>query len=411
MALVEAVSQGYLDGTSRYKDYLETCLLCGACEEACPNEVKNLSILFRARGNVPGKIRVKTVKGLVMKYLLGAMNLFGYVMKAGRTFQYLLFRKVPASSGMRRRFPMPVITSERTLPTLAKRFFTDRYSGRVTDGEGPRVGIFIGCASNYVYPEVGETMVYILQSLGATVIVPAEQSCCGLPAYAAGVQKSVKTLALNNLEVFEKYNLDYIVTGCASCGGNLKHNYTGILESAGIEEKRAREFSSKILDINEYLARTQIINRLLSLDDGSVEKIRVTYHHPCHLGRLQDVREEPVSLIRAMPGVEYVPMAEADRCCGMGGSFGVEHYDLSREINDRKIKNIADSGAHVVVTSCPGCLMHIRDGLARNGREDIDAMHIMVLLERQLRKVGERGGQGELEKGEGTSSTASAAAG
>jgi glycolate oxidase iron-sulfur subunit len=105
-----------------------------------------------------------------------------------------------------------------------------------------------------------------------------------------------------------------------------------------------------------------------------------------------------------MPGVKYVPMEEADRCCGMGGSFGVEHYDLSKEINDRKISNIAGSGADVVVTSCPGCLMHIRDGLSRNGHESIEAAHIMVLLERQLKKatalkatretVGEEGKRG-----------------
>jgi glycolate oxidase iron-sulfur subunit len=406
MALVEAVTQGYLDGTSLYKDYLETCLLCGACEEACPNEVQNLSILFRARGDVPEKVRSRSAKGLVMKYLLGAANVFRYAMKAGRTFQYFIFRKVPASSGMRRRFPMPVITSDRTLPTIAKRFFIERYRGQVTDGDGPRVGIFIGCASNYIYPEVGETIVRILQSLGATVIVPAEQSCCGLPAFAGGVDSTVRDLALNNLKVFEKYNLDYIVTGCASCGGNLKHNYPEILEKNGVEKGRAEKLTSKIMDINEFLARTEIIAVLEALDHGGLEKIKVTYHHPCHLGRLQDIKEEPLSLIQAMPGVEYVPMEEADRCCGLGGSFGVEHYDISKEVNDRKVRNIADSGADVVVTSCPGCLMHIRDGLSRNGHKGIEAMHIMVLLERQLRLVREKKGMGgEKERDLGQAAT------
>jgi glycolate oxidase iron-sulfur subunit len=404
MALVEAVSQGHLDGSTRYKDYLETCLLCGACEEACPNEVETLSVMLRAREDASGSVRSKTIKGLILKYFLGAVNLFRYAMKAGRTFQYLIFRRVPASSGMRRRFPMPVITSDRTLPALARRFFTERYRGQVAEGDGPRVGIFIGCASNYVYPEVGETMVSILSSIGATVIVPAEQSCCGLPAFAGGADKTAKELALNNLQVFEKEDLDYIVTGCASCGGNLKHNYPDILERAGIGEGRAEELTSKVMDINEFLARTDIISRMEALEDAGLETTKVTYHHPCHLGRLQDIKEEPISLIRSMPGVKYVPMEEADRCCGMGGSFGVEHYDLSKEINDRKISNIAGSGADVVVTSCPGCLMHIRDGLSRNGHESIEAAHIMVLLERQLKKatalkatretVGEEGKRG-----------------
>ena len=117
-----------------------------------------------------------------------------------------------------------------------------------------------------------------------------------------------------------------------------------------------------------------------------------------------------MELIRAMPGVEYVPMEEADRCCGLGGSFGVEHYDISKEVNDRKVRNIAQSGADVVVTSCPGCLMHIRDGLNRNGHQSIEALHIMVLLERQLKAV-EAMKAGHKEEDKRTPSAVSAAAG
>ena len=388
MALVEAVSQGHLKGTSRYKEYLETCLLCGACEEACPNNVETLSVMFQGRGNVPGGIRLRTLKGLVLKYLLGAVNLFRYAMKAGRTFQYFLFRKVPSSSGMRRRFPMPVITSDRTLPVLSRRFFRDHNRGQVTEGTGPRVGMFTGCAANYFYTEVSDAMVGILGWLGIRVIVPPEQVCCGLPAFAGGAFSTARDLALKNLEAFEKYDLDTIVTGCASCGSNLTHNYTDILTRAGVDEDRAEKFQASIMDINVFLYRSDLVGRLRDLEFEGAKPLKVTYHHPCHLGRQQGITEEPVELIRAMPGVEYVPMDEADRCCGLGGSFGVEHYDISKEVNDRKSRNIAQSGADVIVTSCPGCIMHIRDGLRRNGHESIETLHIMVLLERQLRKAG-----------------------
>ena len=140
VALVEAVTQGHLDGTSRYKEYLETCLLCGACEEACPNNVETVSIMSRGRTNVPREVRLRTLKGLILTYLFRAVNVFKYAMRLGRSFQYFLFRRIPASSGMRRRFPMPVITSDRTLPVLAKTFFRDRYKGVVTEGGGPRGG-------------------------------------------------------------------------------------------------------------------------------------------------------------------------------------------------------------------------------------------------------------------------------
>lgn len=400
MALVEAVSQGYIDGTARYKEYLETCLLCGACEEACPNNVETVSVMFRGRENIPGKVRFRTIKGLVSKYLLGAVNLFRYVLKAGRTIQYFLFRKIPAYSGMRRRFPMPVITSDRTLPTLARKFFTDENKGQVAKGDGPRVGMFTGCAANYFYTDVSEAMVGILRHLGATVIVPEDQVCCGLPALAGGAHSTVEGLAMRNLEAFERYDLDYIVTGCASCGSNMTHNYADILERAGADEEMSRRFLSKFRDINVFLSDFDIMSRLRKIGDADLEPVKATYHHPCHLGRLQGVKEEPIELIQAMPGVEYVPMEEADRCCGLGGSFGVEHYDLSKEINDRKVRNIVQSGTDVIVTSCPGCIMHIRDGLNRNGYESIEVIHIMVLMERQLKKAAATTGSEGTDKEE-----------
>ena len=399
LALVEAVTQGHLDGTSRYKEYLETCLLCGACEDACPNNVETVSIMSRGRTNVPQAVRLRTVKGLILTYLFKAVNVYRYAMRMGRTVQYLLFRRIPASSGMRRRFPMPVIASDRTLPVLAKEFFRDRNKGEVRKGPGPRVGIFTGCAGNFVYTDYKEAILSLLDWLGATVVVPPEQVCCGLPAFAGGAQETAKDLALKNFEVFKKWDLDFIVTGCASCSSHLTQGYVPILMEAGVEKDQAERFVAGIQDINVFLHNAGLLEKLRELGAPVGERpLRVTYHHPCHLVRHQHIREEPEELIGAIPGVEYVPMAEADRCCGLAGSFGVEHYDISKEINDRKIRNIADSGADVVVTSCPGCLLHIRDGLRRNRQEDIEATHIMVLMEKQVRKAREeQAGNGEGE--------------
>jgi len=387
VALVEAVTQGHLDGTSRYKEYLETCLLCGACEEACPNDVETVSIMSRGRTNVPREVRLRTFKGLVLTYFFRAVNLFKYAMRLGRTIQYFLFKRIPASSGMRRRFPMPVITSDRTLPVLSKKFFRDRYQGVVHEGDWLRIGLFTGCAGNYVYTDYNEAILDLLARLGATVVVPPEQVCCGLPAFAGGAQETAKELARKNLEIFEKCNLDIIVTGCASCSSHLTNGYVQILTEAGVEKERAEKFVSAIQDINVFLYNSRMVDKLREIGPVEGKPLKVTYHHPCHLVRHQGIREEPEALISAIPGVEYVPMEEADRCCGLAGSFGVEHYDISKEINDRKIRNIVDSGADIVVTSCPGCILQIRDGLRRNGREDIEVLHIMVLMDRQVKKA------------------------
>ena len=385
MALAEAVTQGHLDESDLYRDYLEMCLLCGACEEACPNEVQTLSTMLEAREKLAGNAGIKPGKKLILEHVVGGPRMLDFAMRIGRTFQGFAFRRIPADSGIRRRLPLPLIARDRTLPGLADNFFTDRYKGQVCSGPGPKVGIFAGCMTNYLYPETGEGMVGLLKEIGASVYVPAGQVCCGMPALVGGARETVRELACRNLTVFEEYDLDFIVTGCASCGGNLKENYGGLLREAGIEDQRIEQFISGILDINEFLYRYKIpepVENRKEWDRGNETELTVTYHHPCHLGRLQDVKVQPIVLIQSIPGVRFVPMEEDQRCCGMGGSFSLEYYDISREVNDRKVARIVETGADAVVTSCPACIMHIRDGLNRNDRGDIEVIHITELLTR-----------------------------
>jgi Fe-S oxidoreductase len=310
MALSEAVTQGHLAESEIYRSYLEKCLLCGACEEACPSEVKTLSTMLQARERLARNVGIKPGKRLILEQVVADPRLLDLVMRTGRTFQGLMFKKIPAESGIRRRIPLPLITADRTLPSLARTFFTDRFSGLVVDA---------------------------------------------------------------------------IVTGCASCGENLKENYGGFLRETGVEDKRIEQFISKILDINEYLYRHTSSDSSESEmpEEGGIEaEFTVTYHHPCHLGRLQNVKTEPIALIQSIRGVRYIPMADDEMCCGMGGSFSLEHYDIAREVNDRKVARIMETGADAVVTSCPACMMHIRDGLNRNQRGDIEVLHITELLEK-----------------------------
>ncbi len=387
MAIIQAVSQSRLEETGLYREYLESCLLCGACEESCPSEVPTLSVMLQARESMASRAGMKPGKGLILNHLLGAAKTFRLAMRTGRVFQPLMFRRIPESSGLRRRFPMPLVPDDRTLPEVARHFFTDLFDGVVREGPGPRVGIFAGCMTNYFYPETGQAMVELLGTLGATVVVPEEQVCCGMPALTGGARETVRELALRNLEVFEKCDLDVIVTGCATCGGNLKHNYGELLREAGVDKVRAEAFSSKILDINEFLVRSEL---MASMDEGDKDvperELKVTYHHPCHLGRLQGVKNEPEKLINSIPGVRLVPMVDAERCCGMGGSFSIEHYDISKRINDEKVDRIIETGADALVTSCPACILHIRDGLLRRGHHRIEVLHITELLSRAERK-------------------------
>jgi len=399
MALSEAVSQGLLAESDVYRNYLEMCLLCGACEENCPNGVQTLSTMLGARETLAGHQGDKPAKRLILQQVVGGPRLLDLAMRTGRTLQGLMFKRLPDESGIRRRIPLPLISPERTLPSLAHTFFTDRFSGKVVEGMGPRVGIFAGCMTNYFYPGTGEAMIELLGSLGASVYVPAGQACCGMPALTGGARDTVRQLALQNMEAFEEFELDAVVTGCASCGGNLKENYGGLLREAGTDVQRIERFLTGILDINEFLyrfGRPGPEQKAAVADTVSKGELTVTYHHPCHLGRLQGVKEEPIALIRSIPGIRYVPMEDEHRCCGMGGSFSLENYEIAKKVNDLKIASIIETGAGAVVSSCPACIMHIRDGLNRNHREDIEVIHITELMERYSRR--ERKGEGEVKK-------------
>jgi glycolate oxidase iron-sulfur subunit len=400
MALIESVNRGQLAETERYRDYVETCLLCGACEEVCPNEVPTLPVMLKAREQMASNVGLKFGKGVLLKHLLGATRTFKAAMRSGWVVQKFFFRRIPQDSGLMRRFPLPMVAEDRTVPQVARYFFTELFHDMVREGYGPRVGIFGGCMVNYFYPDVGESMVNILGAMGATVIVPEAQVCCGMPALTGGATETVRELAVKNLKAFEEHDLDYIVTGCASCGGNLKENYFQFLTEEGIEEDRARAFVSKVYDINSFLTRSGLATHfsdpnvqapieILPGEPFPVEPYRVTYHHPCHLARLQGIKEAPIKLIESLPGVQYIPMTDADRCCGMGGSFSIEHYDLAKQVNDKKTDNIVNSGAQAVVTSCPACMLHIKDGLRRRGLNSIEVLHITELITRRMKVMSD----------------------
>ncbi len=384
LALIEAVSRGTLAPSPRYRSYLETCLLCGACQETCPTGVETIRAFLCGREELAARRGMAAGKGLILRHLLRAASMLKLAMKTGWLVQRLAFSRIPADSGLFSRIPLPQVPSDRYLPAVARRFFIDLFDGMVREGEGPRVGIFAGCMVNYFYPGIGEEMVRLLGVLDATVVVPTGQECCGMPALAGGARATAVELARRNLLAFEEHRLEAIITGCASCGGNIKAHYRGLLAEAGVSRGRAEAFISRVLDLSEFLVRNGVPEYLGNLSRNQTRILPVAWHSPCHLGRLQGVREEPLQLIRSLPGVALVPLTGAERCCGMGGSFSIEHYELSRRINDEKIRAIRESGARAVVTSCPACILHIRDGLRRHGMAEVEVLHLAEIVSRAL---------------------------
>jgi len=225
--------------------------------------------------------------------------------------------------------------------------------------EKAKVAFFTGCMFNNFYVETARSTVKVLNRLGYSVFVPKEQVCCGAPAFFSGDLETFESLRKQNEEAFSSLNVDFVVTACATCGHLLKG-----------------EYPFKTVELIELLFK--------HLEEVGKWKLpretKVTWHHPCHMVRGQKIpRNFPLDVLKVIGNLELVELEEADNCCGMGGSFQLSYPDISKKIQLRKAENVEKTGAELLLTECPGCVMNIAEGLERIGSE-VKAVHISDLL-------------------------------
>jgi glycolate oxidase iron-sulfur subunit len=243
--------------------------------------------------------------------------------------------------------------------------------------------LFIGCGTNFMFSDAGESTVTILENLGYETVV-VDHGCCGLPAYAYGETRAAEHLALSNIRSFVDDSDCLIVTDCSSCASFLKDYPTLLSRESGTgvgSISQAQQFSSRVKDITEILAGEEALQLLLRGKDDKRVKHRgkISFHYPCHLSRYQHLSDSARRILGALPGFDFVEMQQAEWCCGGAGTFAVEHPDLSRQILKDKIRNISSSGAGVIVTTCPSCLIQLQDG-ARDVCPHVRVAHLVEII-------------------------------
>jgi len=357
------------------------CLTCNRCAQFCPAKVEVATITLAARADIVANKGLPLAKKMVFEKLLKRRNLFGKVVRLISKFQWLL----PKTEGKIRHLPifLSALGRGRQIPEIASTFLRDEYPDVISPPKGVekrmRVAFFAGCATDFIFPDVGKKTIDFLTRQGVEVVFPKGQGCCGMPVFGSGDFDTAREMADKNVSVFsELEDVDYIVTSCATCGSALKEGYVTYLADTEERAKRYKEFSAKVKDINEF-----IIDILkpppeaftTSLPQGT----KVTYHDPCHLVRYQNISAQPRDVIKSIPGIEFVEMKEPDRCCGMGGSFNVQYYDLSKKIAEQKMNAIADTDADIVVTACPGCMIQLIDNTIQKKMPQ-KVKHVIELL-------------------------------
>jgi glycolate oxidase iron-sulfur subunit len=380
VALAKALLGGGLALDDRTYLDMSNCLLCGSCVEKCANDVPTDEIVIAARAALAQNHGLTTFHRAIGR-LIRNRKLMNTGVAMAAFMGPLFFRKVPATSGLRLRFPLPFIGNKRHIPRVARKPFLERHPEVIPGEPGkPRVVYFVGCMTNFVYTGIGEAALALLTHLGCTVIIPKEQQCCGLPGMSGGDLATLRYLAEKNLVALEKYEADYIMTACASCGAALHKYYPAILG------KRHPELLPRFRTIADKTVDAAVLLQKLGLHPagtGGGSDIRITYHDPCHL-RTGGITQQPRELLRAAPGVSLTEMEGSDNCCGLGGTFNIYHYDTSMRINAGKSNAIEKTGAEAVVTGCPGCMMQLADGLKQRGAKT-GVMHTLELLARNIR--------------------------
>ena len=374
--LIRFALEGEQDLSKGFYQVVDNCLLCKTCVQYCPAKTRIDHAVTAARADYAAEKGLPLAKRLVFRHVLPHRWLFGVALRLASWFQGLL----PRRKGKFRHLPqfLAALGAGRAIPDIAPRFLRSILPESSPAKGTPkyRIGFFSGCATEYMFPQIGEMIVDVLRNLDCEVVFDRRQGCCGAPVYLSGDFRTASKMAARNVEAFEDY--DYVVTGCATCSSGLSE-YPTYLAAPPEEKERLEGFAAKVKDFNEFVIDVLAADLdRLTLKPQFRDKT-VTWHDPCHLARYQEVRVQPRSILQALEGIRFVEMSDADRCCGLGGSFSITHYEVSQKIADHKVDAIVASGADAVVTACPGCIIQLRDALARRDVA-VEVLHIGELF-------------------------------
>lgn len=390
IVLLEQLSTQLLQDPEAVAERLEKCLLCGSCAAACPSGVRVLDLFLKARAFISGYLKLSPVKKVLFRQILMRPALLDGLAFLASRCQGIFTRQTSDMLGAScarietawlqdRHFALLAATPwHRQTPVPA--------TARRTDGAGRsghrNVAFFYGCLADKVFPDIARSAYRLLHYQGAVIHMPHAQVCCGIPALAAGDRQGFIQLVRRNLHLFGTDRLQYMVTPCATCTAVIKEIWPMMASYFSPSEQAViSRIAAITMDITQFLAdETPLLHGRAQTEETPK---RITYHDPCHLKKTLNVHSQPRDLLRRIPGYEFVEMEEADRCCGMGGSFGMQHYDLSKKVAQRKLDHIRRTGADVVGTACPACMLQLIDLLSRN-RMNIRVLHVVQAYAQHL---------------------------
>ena len=369
--LIRALDEGRAKISDSFIEHMFRCLDCRACETACPSGVHFGHMMEEMRGKIVEEKSAHWLSRLILQHVFPYPLRFQIASRLLQLYRVSGIQTMLRETGLLRLLAPRMAAAEALMPEIGiERGVTLDSFHRAEGRKQGTVAFFTGCVMNSMLGSINRSSIRLLNAAGYDVVVPGEQICCGALANHAGLRETAKDMARKNLAAFPIEELDAIIINAAGCGAMLKE-YPLLIDGAG-------PFSAKVKDIAEFLVSTRIFARLkLALER------RVGYDDPCHLIHGQRIRTEPRTLLKAIPGIEFVEIEGADECCGSAGIYNITQNELSMEILDRKMEKIEKAHIHILATGNPGCMFQIRYGARKFGLE-LEVVHPVELLARSL---------------------------
>ena len=359
---IGTILTAWFDALEKSEDIQGLCIQCGSCVPLCPGKIDIPGLILELRR----RLVVENGQSMTMRAIFSVVNnrrLFHSMLRMASAAQQ------PFKEGrFIRHLPLFLsdMTDFRSLPAVAAVPLRDTIKGISQPRGGERVALYSGCLIDFCYPEMGESLVKILNRADIEVTFPDNQTCCGAPARYSGAYEVAAQNARDNIEALLETEVSHVVSACPTCTVALKRDFIDTFKSVGVTDamEGARQLSAKTIDFSTLVKKLVDAGRLTFKEAEDLGAI--TYHDSCHLKRTLKVSDAPRELLRHA-GHDIAEMYECDTCCGMAGSYSLKLPQLSAPILARKLKHIKDTGAATVVMDCPGCVMQIRGGLDKDG--------------------------------------------
>lgn len=383
--LMDAINEGKIPLSKASAQHFDSCLGCLACVTACPSGVQYDKLIEATRPqierNYPRPLPERVFRALLFNLVPYPRRLRALLAPL-LLYQKLGLQRVVRAAKLLEPFPR-LASMESLLPPVPQSAFRGSIPV-LTPAQGQkryRVGVILGCVQRLFFADVNAATVRVLSANGCEVVVPQSQGCCAALPHHQGQEAQAKTLARQMIDSFADTDVDAVIINASGCGHTLK-NYGELLQDDPQYCERAQQFASKVKDVQEFLYEVGLTAPLSPLQ---AESLRVVYQDACHMLHGQKISVQPRQLLRQIPGVQLREPLDAAICCGSSGVYNILQPEVAAELGQRKVKNLLNTGAELIVSANPGCAMQINKHL--EGQKVIPVMHPMELLDRSIRGV------------------------